>query len=258
MMGDEENGVANGDVPVIELIIKASTIDGRRKGACLFCQEYFMDLYLLAELKTISLKVTTVDMQKPPPDFRTNFEATPPPILIDNGLAVLENEKIERHIMKNVPGGHNLFVQDKEVATLIENLYSKLKLMLLKKDDVSINALMSHLRKINDHLGRKETRFLTGDTMCCFDCELMPRLQHIRVAGSYFMQFEIPTYMKHLWHYMKHMYELEAFTQSCPADQDIINHYKLQQGMKMKKHEELEMPSFTTNIPVEVSTNGDD
>jgi len=29
-----------------------------------------MDLYLLAELKTIRLKVTTVDMQKPPPDFR--------------------------------------------------------------------------------------------------------------------------------------------------------------------------------------------
>jgi hypothetical protein len=56
--------------------------------------------------------------------YRTNFEATPPPILIDNGLAVLENEKIERHIMKNVPGGHNLFVQDKEVATLVENLYS--------------------------------------------------------------------------------------------------------------------------------------
>lgn len=37
---------------------------------------------------------------------------------------MLENEKIERHIMKNIPGGHNLFVQDKEVASLIENLYS--------------------------------------------------------------------------------------------------------------------------------------
>ena len=47
-----------------------------------------------------------------------------PPILVDNGLAVLENEKIERHIMKNVPGGHNLFVQDKEVASKIENVYS--------------------------------------------------------------------------------------------------------------------------------------
>lgn len=56
--------------------------------------------------------------------------------------------------------------------------------MLLKKDDVSTNALLSHLRKINEHLGKKGTRFLTGDTMCCFDCELMPRLQHIRVAGE--------------------------------------------------------------------------
>ena len=128
----DENTNANGgpNIPEVELIIKASTIDGRRKGACLFCHEYFMDLYLLAELKTISLKITTVDMLKPPPDFRSNFEATPPPILIDNGLAVLENEKIERHIMKSIPGGHNLFVQDKEVATVIENVYSKVILLI--------------------------------------------------------------------------------------------------------------------------------
>ncbi|XP_045537107.1 chloride intracellular channel exc-4 isoform X1 [Papilio machaon] len=275
-MSDEiaENGTANGDVPEIELIIKASTIDGRRKGACLFCQEYFMDLYLLAELKTISLKVTTVDMQKPPPDFRTNFEATHPPILIDNGLAILENEKIERHIMKSVPGGHNLFVQDKEVASLIENLYSKLKLVLVRKDEQKSAALRAHLGRIDALLERRATRFLTGDTMCCFDCELMPRLQHIRVAGKYFVDFEIPTNFRALWRYMYHMYQLDAFTQSCPADQDIINHYKLQQlstkgllmspkptrqrieddpALKMKKHEELETPTFTTSIPIDVN-----
>jgi len=247
-MADGANG-SHADIPEIELIIKASTIDGRRKGACLFCQEYFMDLYLLAELKTISLKVTTVDMLKPPPDFRTNFEATPPPILIDNGLAVLENEKIERHIMKNVPGGHNLFVQDKDVASRIENVYSKFKLMLLKKDETSKNALLSQLSKIDEHLAKRGNRFLTGDTLCCFDCELMPRLQHIRVAGKYFMDFDIPTNLTSLWRYMYHMYHLDAFTQSCPADQDIINHYKLQQGAKMKKHEELETPTYTTSIP---------
>ena len=56
-------------------------------------QEYFMDLYLLAELKTISLKITTVDMKRPPADFRSNFEAAQPPILIDNGVAILENDK---------------------------------------------------------------------------------------------------------------------------------------------------------------------
>ena len=57
-------------------------------------------------------------MQKPPPDFRTNFEATHPPILIDNGLAILENDKIERHIMKNIPGGYNLFVQARSTIFL--------------------------------------------------------------------------------------------------------------------------------------------
>lgn len=163
-------------------------------------------------------QVTTVDMQKPPPDFRTNFEATHPPILIDNGLSVLENEKIERHIMKNVPGGHNLFIQvcnhwiiiivlnalinlficcfvnfqDKEVATLIENLYSKLKLVLVRKDEQKSANLLSHLTRIDSLLAKRSTRFLTGDTMCCFDCELMPRLQHIRVAAKYFVDFEIP------------------------------------------------------------------
>lgn len=212
-----------------------------------------MDLYLLAELKTISLKVTTVDMLKPPPDFRSNFEATPPPILIDSGLAVLENDKIERHIMKNIPGGHNLFVQDKDVAVLIENVYSKFKLLLLKKDAGSAEVLHRHLSAINDHLGRRDSRFLTGDTMCCFDTELMPKLQHIRVAGQYFCEFSISPGLTYLWRYLRNQYQLDAFTQSCPADQDIINHYKKQQGGRMTKHEELEQPSFTTSIPAEVA-----
>jgi len=248
--------MASEEIPEIELIIKASTIDGRRKGACLFCQEYFMDLYLLAELKTISLKVTTVDMLRPPPDFRSNFDSTPPPILIDNGQAVLENEKIERYIMKNVPGGHNLFVQDKETATVIENLYSKFKLALAKKDDASRSSLLKQLRNINQHLAERGDRFLTGDTMCCFDCELMPKLQHIRIAGKYFFEFEIPHDLSALWRYMGQMYNLDAFTQSCPADQDIINHYKQQMHVKLSRHEELETPTFTNSTPSEATMNG--
>ena len=36
-----EGGAGDGEIPEIELIIRASTIDGRRKGACLFCQVGF-------------------------------------------------------------------------------------------------------------------------------------------------------------------------------------------------------------------------
>ena len=245
----------NSLIPEIELIIKASTIDGRRKGACIFCQEYFMDLYLLAELKAISLKITTVDMKRPPVDFRSNFEAAQPPILIDTGVAILENEKIERHIMKHIPGGHNLFVPDAEVAKRIENLYNKFKILLVRQDDMSRKHVIAILRRINETLEDKGTRFLTGDTLCCFDCELMPKLQHIRVAGRFFLDFDIPVEFTYLWRYIKEMYELDAFVQSCPADQDIIHVYKMQKMStastlsRSKSREELEKPTYLTSVP---------
>ena len=47
----------------------------------------------------------------------------------------------------------------------------------------------------------------------------MPKLQHIRVAGKFFIDFEIPLELKSLWKYIKEMYQLDAFSQSCPADQ---------------------------------------
>jgi len=259
MNGDANGGGGGGNLPEIELIIKASAIDGKRKGADIFCQEYFMDLYLLAELKTISLKITTVDMKRPPADFRSNFEAAQPPILIDNGVAILENDKIERHIMKAVPGGHNLFVPDSEVSRKIENLYNRFKVMLIKRDEASKNRVTAILKSIDEELAKKKTRFLTGDTLCCFDTELMPKLQHVRLAGKFFLDYEIPHEFAHLWRYIKEMYQLDAFGQSCPADQDIIQMYKMQQthaGMqllRMESKEELEKPSYTTTVPSSIA-----
>ena len=165
--------------------------------------------------------------------------------------------------MKNIPGGHNLFFSDKETANVIENLYSKFKLLLTKQDEVSSKSLLTQLKNIDRHLEARDSRFLTGNTMCCFDCELMPRLQHIRVAGKYFVNFEVPDSFNYLWKYMRNMYLLDAFVQSCPADQDIINHYKLQIGapgsgtanggsIRKRGHEELETPTYTMTIPSSV------
>merc|ERR1712098_638492 len=160
-----------------------------------------------------------------------------------------ENDLIERHIMKNIPGGHNLFIPDQEVSKKIENVYSKFKHMLMKRDEVSKNNLTTTLVRINEMLASKGTRFLTGDTMCCFDCELMPKLQHIRVAGAFFFEFEIPANLVHLWSYIREMYQLDAFLQSNPAAQDIINIYKDQLGIKAVKSEELASPKYTTSVP---------
>ena len=52
-------------------------------------------------------------------------------------------------------------VKDKEVAGIIENVYSKFKLMLIKKDENSKNSLVSQLTKINHHLEGKAYRLAT-------------------------------------------------------------------------------------------------
>lgn len=73
-------------------------------------------------------------------------------------------------------------------------------------------------------------------------------------VGKYFFEFEIPLDLAALWRYMGQMYNLDAFTQSCPADQDIINHYKQQMHVKMSRHEELEAPTYTNSTPSEGKT----
>lgn len=68
-------------------------------------------------------------------------------------------------------------------------------------------------------------------------------------SGAFFSQFEIPSSLTHLWSYIREMYQLDAFLQSNPADQDIINIYKDQLGIRTVKHEELESPRYTTSVP---------
>ena len=87
--------------------------------------------------------------------FRSNFEAAQPPILIDNMHAILENEKIERHIMKHIPGGHNLFVADPGVEKRLENLYNRFKIALVRQDDSSRRSVVAILRLINETLEEK-------------------------------------------------------------------------------------------------------
>ena len=51
-----------------------------------------------------------------------------------------------------------MFVSDKEVQILTENVFRKFKGMLLKKDDASKTSLLQNLKRINEHLESREGR----------------------------------------------------------------------------------------------------
>jgi hypothetical protein len=60
-----------------------------------------------------------------------------------------------------------------------------------------------------------------------YDCELMPRLHHMRIVGQQLLGFDIPHNFTYLWNYILTAYRTAAFIESCPADQDIVHHYKV-------------------------------
>jgi hypothetical protein len=49
----------------------------------------------------------------------------------------------------------------------------------------------------------------------------------IRIVGQRLLGFEIPNTFTYLWNYILTAYRTAAFIESCPADQDILHHYKV-------------------------------
>jgi len=268
--GDFSDGGANSQKPFLELYVKASGIDNRRVGACLFCQEFWMELYALYELGLVRVEVKTVNTNSEP--FKKSFLGAQPPILVEpeKQMTYTDNRELETrifHIAKEcqVP----LFEKDVTVDRKIESLYRNFKMFLQGKTNYDkqhkgaseglpaalqpqYTKLVEQLTGIDQLLQERGTRYLLGTSMTEYDCELMPRLHHIRIAGSQLSGIEIPHNLVHLWNYMLTAYRTAAFIESCPADQDIIYHYKEQLNIMQRQRETLQAPTKTHTIPEDV------
>ena len=52
------------------------------------------------------------------------------------------------------------------------------------------------------------------------DCEILPKLHHMRVAVARLKRFEIPASYVGIWRYLNNAYNEDAFQKSCPPDQE--------------------------------------
>jgi chloride intracellular channel protein 2 len=270
--GGNHNGAS--PKPLLELYVKASGIDSRRIGACLFCQEFWMELYALYELGLVRVEVKTVNINSEA--FKKNFLGAQPPIMIEQekNATYTDNREIEGRIFHLAKEFHvPLFEKDPVVEKKIESLYRNFKLFLRSKTDhdkdnkptsidkmpaqiaSTYNKLVEQLANIDQLLSQRASRYLLGPAMTEYDCELMPRLHHIRIAGHHLLGFDIPNNLTYLWNYILTAYRTSAFVESCPADQDIIHHYKEQLNLFKNQRESLQIPTKTHTIPEEVLTD---
>jgi len=232
------DGTDNSDRPVVELFVKAA-IDKTKNGGCPICHRYFLAFYILRERGLVDLVVTTFLPESPPKEVLEFSNGKHFPLIkvhkgVDSnghnisGMECDTMDDIEALLDKldcDEMRSRNKSSAESEAEKQFEDLYGKFSQLL--KTDGDAAPLVRVLDRIEGYLRTNNSKFMLGDSLTRADCYLLPSLQHIRVAGKAYKNFEIPTELTHVWRYLKDAYETDAFQESCPADREIITHYNL-------------------------------
>lgn len=253
------------DRPVIELFVKAA-VDKMKNGGCPICHRYFLVFYILRERGLIDLVVTTFLPENPPKEVLEFSNGKHYPLVkvhkgVDaNGVdmsgvecdTVDEIEQLLDRFDCDDMYGRRESKKEAQAEQVFEDLYKKFNLMV--KGIADEKGVTQILVRIDDYLQETESDFLVGDRMARADCYFLPIIQHVRVAGKAYCQYEIPTELSYLWRYLAHSYETDAFKESCPADREIITHYvdkaKSSTGTKMpNRKSQLMGEERTFSIP---------
>lgn len=154
-----------------------------------------------------------------------------------NAIILSDVDEIAEYLDKLYPNSP-LCVANCDAKRVSLNVFSKFSFFVRDVSSTSKSPskhLESELEKIDHYLGQvfsqntnnkskqQQTLFLNGgSTMSLLDCSLLPKLQHIRVAGESIKKFKIPARFVNLWKYMQNAYHSDAFQKSCPPDREII------------------------------------
>ncbi|XP_076466375.1 uncharacterized protein LOC143297780 [Babylonia areolata] len=256
-----------------ELYIKASAIDKETKGSCPICQHWFMITCLLGENQdNIDFKVYTVQADCPPKNFGVDqgWSKKFPVVMVLEGRdkrgqdltgtkydTFEELELFFESINVKCPELKRKNAPNVAAMQAVEDVYNAFNASLSAGSPNK--RLSSSLKKINDFLeSDDENKYLVDDVLSFADCYLLPRLQHIRVAGKEYLDYDIPAEHTYIWKYLADAYQTEAFRSTMPSDQDIVFHYEKKARNAMQRQKRRPRPTlqnftYTLDIPQDIA-----
>jgi len=234
---------------VLTLYVRAGC-DNKKYGACPFCQRVFMVLIIKAASTPLKFKVATVPKSGLPPEFKYHGLRNLPAIIHgEEGIDTVE--EIVDYIESEFPTPVLCADYTPAIDRLTRNLFSKF-CYYIKAVSKDSSALDAELRRLDEHLrdAGERHRFLFGDHLTHLDCEILPKLHHMRVAVARLKRFEIPASYVGIWRYLNNAYNEDAFQKSCPPDQEISLHWAERPDTPNLSHEEYSaLARNTTNAP---------
>lgn len=277
-VGQQQPGaVVPGALDEVTAYIKAG-VDGERMGACPFCQRVFMVLLTKSQHKLLKFKVITTNPAKPPPEFKAlGLKHVPALIHGDDGFDALDD--IIQYLDTKYPGG-GLEYNNPDADLATKDFFSKF-CFYIKAVNEDPSKLDQALKKLNgflertlnvtngitngstnheedaedDNVTHAHIQYLCGNNLTHLDCEVLPKLQHLRVAAKALKNYDIPTNLRGFWRYLHAAYIHPVFVKTSPCDQEIILHWHDRPEtptLSHKKHSVIakEKPKFSFDVPV--------
>ncbi|XP_034458892.1 chloride intracellular channel protein 3 [Hippoglossus hippoglossus] len=229
------------EAPKIELFVKAS-VDAESVGNCPFCQRLFMILWL----KGANFTLTTVDMKRTPDALKALAPGSQPPFLICNEEVKTDTNKIEEFLEETLapPQFPKLCCRYKESNGVGEDIFRKFSAYIKNANpglnDMLEKKFLSTLVKLNMYLemplphelqqspnaNESPRLYLDGDCLTLSDCNLLPKLNIVKVVCKEYRDFAIPKALKSLTRYLDNAYKQDEFRYTCPNDSEILNAYR--------------------------------
>lgn len=236
-------------VDVLTLYVRAAC-DNLKYGACPFCQRIFMLLMLkVSQGANLRFRVATVPSSRLPDEFKSHGLRNLPAIIHGRHVAIDTVEEISEYIESAFPtekklnqikkprgismdhrsnnlGSMSLTSKNTEdVDVLARNFFSKF-CFYIKSVSRESTSLKTDLKRLDEYLQRQpECKYIYGNELTRLDCEVLPKLHHLRVAGFHLKRFEIPPCYAGIWRYLNNAYNDEIFLRTCPPDQEIALHW---------------------------------
>lgn len=215
----------------VVLYVKANAKDGKGLGDCPFSHRIMMIL----NLKKIVCKYIPINLTIIPPEFKTfcNNAGVPikVPVLVHGEYVVYNSNDIAYYIDKEWPDP-DLSCKSEPANKTGGNLFPRFCGYLRNRDpkveEKVQTTLLDELKKINNFLESVDSpgKYLNGDTLTHPDCDILPKLQHVKVALQKYKKFDIPDYLTGLKKYMDDAAADPAFKTTCPTDEAIIEGWK--------------------------------
>ncbi|XP_002735493.1 uncharacterized protein LOC100367522 [Saccoglossus kowalevskii] len=217
----------------IELFVKAGT-DGKSLGDCPFSHR----IQMILQLKGLEYKLIPVNMKIKPRGFLDISPAGKVPVLTHDGGRMDDSTAIAEYLETTFPEP-KLRADNVAADNAGDRLFHKFAAVLKNRDasaEVHLkNALLTEVRKLNNFLSNSPGVYLDGDTLKLPDCNILPKLYHLKVAAKHFKDFEIPDEMDVLKTYMATAFQTEVFKTTAYPEEEIINGWADHLGVPVKR-----------------------